>query len=163
MARFLEANRPWGWLVERGQVSLEGLTAGESFDFDGLAVTPFASPHRAEDTDTIGVEVRGAGRRLVYLPDADHFPDEIVARIDGADVALVDGTFYDATELPGRDLSEIPHPFVSESVVRLAGACRTVHFTHLNHTNRLLDPDPGCRPSLPSGFAILEDGAVFDL
>jgi len=163
MAEFLEGNRPWAWLTTRGQVSLRRLEVGEPFVFDELTVTPFFSPHRAEDTDTVGIEVEGPRRRLVYLPDADRFPDDVVARIQGADVSFVDGTFHDADELPGRDLSEIPHPFVTESVTRLAGARGTVFFTHLNHSNRLLDPDPACCPSLPPGFDVLAEGQVVEL
>ena len=55
-----------------------------------------------------------------------------------------DGTFFDAAELGHRDMSEIPHPFIVESLALMAAwptAERDkVHFIHLNHTNRLLDP-----------------------
>lgn len=163
MAAFLRANRPWSHLVERRQIDLVPLELGRSFPFDGAQVVPFPSPHRSEDTDTVGFEIRGAARRLVYVPDADRFDAALVARIRDADVSLVDGTFYDPAELPGRDLSTIPHPFVAESVRVLAGARGPVHFTHLNHSNALLHPDPARRPALPEGFAVAEEGAVYDL
>ena len=55
-------------------------------------------------------------------------------------VAYLDGTFFDAAELPGRDMREIPHPFIVESLSRFASltaAERTrIRFIHLNHTNR---------------------------
>ena len=163
MADFLRANRPWAWLVERGQVEPEVVEPGDAFTFDGVHVETFLSPHRAEDTDTIGVEVRGPRRRLAYVPDADRFPPGLVDRIREADVALVDGTFYDASEIPGRDLAEIPHPFVADSAALLADPRGEVYFTHLNHTNRLLDPDRAGRPALPDGFGILAEDAAFDL
>ena len=163
MAAFLRSNKPWSWLVERGQVLLEDLRPGIPSEFDGVRITPFLSPHRGEDTDTVGLEIEGASRRLLYVPDADAFPPDLVARIQGADVALVDGTFHDPSELPGRDLGEIPHPFVAESVEALAGAAGEVWFTHLNHSNALIRPEVEQRPELPEGFGVLEDGAAFVL
>ena len=32
------------------------------------------------------------------------------------DYLFLDGTFYTDAELPGRNMSEVPHPFVQESV-----------------------------------------------
>jgi pyrroloquinoline quinone biosynthesis protein B len=163
MEAFLAANRPWSHLLARGEAIVRRIVPGEAFAFDGLEVVPFASPHRAEDTDTVGLDVRGPRRRVVYLPDADLFPDEIVARVVAADVALVDGTFFDRTELPGRDLSQIPHPFVVESVERLAAARGRVLFTHLNHSNALLWPDEASRPLLPAPFGVAEEGTRVEL
>ena len=56
------------------------------------------------------------------------------------DVALLDGTFLDAGELPGRDMSEVPHPVrAPRRAGAPAGRCAArVRFIHLNHTNRLL-------------------------
>ncbi|MHC5012295.1 MAG: MBL fold metallo-hydrolase [Planctomycetota bacterium] len=163
MATFLRENRPWSHLVTRAQIELLPVRADETFSFDGLSITPFASPHRAEDTDTLGLEIRGGDRRIVLVTDADRFTPDLVERIRAADVALVDGTFYHRRELPRRAILEVAHPFVEESVPLLAGARGEVHFTHLNHTNALLHPDPAKRPVLPPGFSVLEDGAVFPL
>ena len=163
MRRFLKDNRPWGHLITRDQIAIHRIHPEETFDFDGVKVTPFLSQHRAQDSDTIGLELEGASAKLLYLPDADRFPDDLVERIRAADVALVDGTFYSAEEVGHRDVEVIPHPFVEESVERLAGARGTVCFTHLNHTNPLLDPDPNKRPKLPEGFAVLEDAETFPL
>ena len=59
--------------------------------------------------------------------------------IAGVDVALLDGTFYSGAEIPGREMAEIPHPFVVESLERFAGLPRAergkVWFVHLNHSN----------------------------
>ena len=163
MARYLAENRPWTHLLERGNVRVVRLEAHAPFAFDGLEIAPFASVHRDEDTDTLGLEIRGPARRLVYVPDADRFPEDVVGRIRDADVALVDGTFFAPGELPGRDPAEVPHPFVEESVRVLAGARGEVWFTHVNHTNPLVHPDPARRPALPPGFAVLPDGARFPL
>jgi pyrroloquinoline quinone biosynthesis protein B len=163
MARFVEGNRPWSHLVERDEIELRPIAPGAPLAFDGAMIHAFLSPHRGEDTDTIGFEISGPTRRLVYVSDADVLPPAIVDRIRDADVALVDGTFYDRSELPGRDILEVKHPFVAESLPKLAGARGRVLFTHLNHSNPLLDPDAAARRSLPKGFEVAEEGMVFDL
>lgn len=163
MAAFLRANRPWAHLEERGEVALHLLAPGAPLDFDGVRVDAFLTPHRGEDTDTLGLEFRGPRRRVVYCSDADYFPAALVARIRDADLALVDGTFYDRDELPHRDIAQVRHPFVRESVVHLAGARGRVLFTHLNHTNALLHPDPTRVPALPPGFGVAAEGDVHPL
>jgi pyrroloquinoline quinone biosynthesis protein B len=160
MARFLRENRPWSHLVARREVVLADMRPGVPLAFDGLEVQAFLSPHRGEDTDTIGLEVRGPRRRLVYVSDADHFPEPLAARIQEADVALIDGTFFDRDELPHRDIHEVKHPFVADTIRLLADAQGEVHFIHLNHTNALLTDRP---PVLPDGFAVAAEGAVFEL
>lgn len=163
MDAFLRANRPWSHLVDRGQIELRTIRPGETFDFDGARVTPILVPHRSEDTDTVGLLVTGAERTLLYVSDTDRWTPALAALTRTADVALIDGTFYDAGELPGRDLSVVPHPFVADAVRHLGGASGAIHFTHLNHTNPLLAPDPARRPRLPAGFHVLEEDLVFAL
>ena len=163
MARFIRHNRPWSHLVERGEVELELVRPGDPLQFDGLELRAFLTPHRSEDTDTIGLEVRGPNRTLVYVSDADVFPPPMVERIREADVALVDGTFYSSDELPHREILAVRHPFVSESIELLAGAHGEVCFTHLNHTNALLRPPNADPPALPPEFTVAREGQVFPL
>jgi pyrroloquinoline quinone biosynthesis protein B len=58
------------------------------------------------------------------------------------DVAYIDATLYDERELPGRNLSEIPHPTISETMQRLAALPATerakVRFIHFNQSNPAL-------------------------
>src|SRR5262245_23700931 len=131
MERFLRGNRPWSHLVDRGQVEIRRIRAGEPEAFDGTTITAFLSPHRGEDTDTLGLEVQGPARRLVYVSDADAISRPLAERLSAADFALVDGTFYDPGELPNRDIQEVPHPFVRDTVRTLAGARGEVWFVHL--------------------------------
>jgi pyrroloquinoline quinone biosynthesis protein B len=163
MAAFLRTNRPWSHLVERGEVSLERLQPGDPLAFDGLEVRAFLSPHRGEDTDTLGFEITGPTREALYVSDADVFPPALVDRIRGVDVALVDGTFYGPDELPHRDILAVRHPFVKDSVRSLGGGRGEVWFTHLNHSNPLLRPEPAARPVLPRGFGVAHEGQSFDL
>ena len=107
-----------------------------------LSITPIAVPHRDEYSDTHGFIVRGPSRALLWLPDIDKWekwdrPIEDV--IAGVDVAYLDGTFCDDGEVPGRAMSEIPHPLITESLKRFAALParerRKIAFIHLNHTN----------------------------
>ena len=75
--------------------------------------------------------------------------ESIVERVD---VAFVDGTFHDASELPGRDLSEIPHPLMIETMKRLAAYARKVRFIHLNQSNPALHD-----PSIVKPFQVAKE------
>ena len=58
------------------------------------------------------------------------------------DIALIDGTFWNQNELPHRDMSEIPHPTISETISRLGVRKEEdpdIQFIHLNHPNPLLN------------------------
>ena len=61
------------------------------------------------------------------------------------DYAFLDGTFHDGAELGHRDMAEVPHPFIVESLALMADwpaeERNKVHFIHLNHTNPLLQAD----------------------
>jgi pyrroloquinoline quinone biosynthesis protein B len=59
--------------------------------------------------------------------------------LETVDVALLDGTFFSSSELPGRDLTEIPHPLVQAMAALLAGTPAHIRFIHLNHSNPLFD------------------------
>jgi len=160
MGRFLRTNRPWSHMIARREVSLRTLQPGEPLRFDGLEIHAFLTPHRGEDTDTIGLEIKGPKRRVVYVSDADVFPPPLADRIGEADIALIDGTFYDRDELPHREILEVRHPFVVESSKRFADAQGEVIFIHLNHSNALLSAHP---PTLPEGFRVAREGEVFPL
>jgi hypothetical protein len=38
-----------------------------------------------------------------------------------ADLSFLDACFYSGDELPGRDMSKIPHPLVTDTLARLEG------------------------------------------
>jgi pyrroloquinoline quinone biosynthesis protein B len=148
MRAFLATNGPWSQLVTLRQVELRALAADSSVELGaGLRVTPFVVPHRDEFSETVGYRIAGPGGAVVFLPDIDKWErwdrriEDVVA---GVSAAYLDGTFFDGAELPGRDMREIPHPFLVESLERFAAwpaAERArVRFLHLNHTNRAAVP-----------------------
>jgi pyrroloquinoline quinone biosynthesis protein B len=168
MCRFLRENGPWSQLVSLGNIELREITPGQEVALSPrLHVTPLAVPHRDEYSDTVAFRVRGPERALLYVPDIDKWErwdrriEEEVARVD---VALLDGTFFEPSEIPGRSLSEIPHPLVGETAARLGASLRPrVRFIHLNHTNRLLwEPQRLDEPSL-RGLAVARPGEELGL
>jgi pyrroloquinoline quinone biosynthesis protein B len=141
MADFLRDNAPWSQLVALGNINLRLLTsAGETQLSPNLHLTPLPVPHRDEFSDTLAFVVRGPTRRLFYCPDIDTWDEwehDLRRFVADMDVALLDGTFFSADELPGRDLSEIPHPLATDTARRLAGVKCDVQLVHLNHSNPL--------------------------
>jgi pyrroloquinoline quinone biosynthesis protein B len=110
-----------------------------------LRVTPIAVPHRDEYSDTVAWLARGPESTLFYCPDIDHwhaFQPDLRAWLSGVDIALLDGTFFGKEELPGRDMTQIPHPLVTDTAALLPDAATEVVFIHLNHTNPLWRPGP---------------------
>jgi pyrroloquinoline quinone biosynthesis protein B len=167
LARFLRGNGPWEQLVSLGQIELRDLTPGRELALSAdLTVTPFAVPHRDEYSDTLGFKVRGPSRALLFIPDVDKWErwdrrleDEVAA----VDTALLDGTFFDAGEVPGRSLAEIPHPLVEETAARLSGSRRQVLLIHLNHTNRLLWDEAARRRLRARGLDVAREGQELPL
>ncbi|MEO2021756.1 MAG: MBL fold metallo-hydrolase [Pirellulaceae bacterium] len=147
MQAFLQEHQPWSTLGTAGYVQWQELAAGRPLVLnDRIQVTPWVVPHRAEFSETVALVVSGPSRRVLWVPDIDGWDQGEVALetlLAEVDVAYLDGTFFDADELVGRSLEEVPHPTVSQTLERLgslAEAERTkVRFVHLNHTNPLLD------------------------
>ncbi len=149
MREFLATQGPWSQLVELNNIELRPLAAHTAVKLnERIQVVPLVVPHRDEFSETVGFRVTGPNRSFLFLPDIDKWErwdqaiEEVVASVD---VAWLDATFFDTRELPGRDLSEIPHPFVVETMRRfqpLSPEIRSrVNLIHLNHTNPALNPD----------------------
>ncbi len=173
MAAFLRGNGPWSLLAARRNILLREISPGATLALaPGLAVTPLLVPHRDELSDTLGFVVRGPRRTLLYVPDTDSWtawarPLPEVLRRERVDLALLDGTFYNAGELPDRDVRTIGHPLMSATMELLREPVRRglqVFFTHLNHSNPALDPvAPERRALAAAGFRVLEEGQVLEL
>jgi pyrroloquinoline quinone biosynthesis protein B len=168
MARFLRDNAPWKQLVALAQIEVRDILPGHEVAMGHFRVTPVLVPHRDEMSDTVGFRVRGPSRSLLYIPDIDkweRWDRKIADEVAGVDLALLDGTFQDAAEVPGRNLAEIPHPLVGETMRLLAApALRVrVHFIHLNHSNALLWDPQARRGAFARGFHVARDGDAFAL
>ena len=122
-------------------LDLERAPSGEII---GVEFTDPRSPRFLSIDPSVQITQVGPNRTLLWLPDIDRFEaDALPALLDGVDDALIDGTFLGPEELPGRDLGEIPHPFMNETLDRLAalGPATRISFVHLNHSNPLILPD----------------------
>lgn len=171
MREFLIGNGPWSQLVELKNIQLKPLTPHETVRLGRVRITPIPVPHRDEFSETVAFRIQGPGKSLLFLPDIDKWERwkmSIEKEILKVDYALLDGTFFDGQELPNRDMSAIPHPFVVESMRRFATLPAKektkIHFIHLNHTNPLLNPDsPESDRTKKNGFHIAEQGKFFSL
>jgi pyrroloquinoline quinone biosynthesis protein B len=172
MAEFLGTNGPWSQLVAKGNIAIKPLADGTPIGLgDGLTVTPFLVPHRGEFSETVGFRIDGPDRSVLWLPDLDSWAelDERGTRIEdllaSVDVAYLDGTFFANGEIPGRDMSGFPHPFIAQTIERLStlppGERAKVRFIHLNHTNRALEAgSPERRAIEAAGMKVAAEGEV---
>jgi pyrroloquinoline quinone biosynthesis protein B len=146
MEQYLRENGPWSQLIALNNISLVSLRNEYSQLLNNLKVTPFLVPHRDEFSETVGYSIQGPKKTALFIPDINkwsQWKENILERIQLVDYALIDATFYDNNELPGRDMSKIPHPFVVETIASLSLLPREqrekVWFIHMNHTNPLLN------------------------
>lgn len=172
MKSFVENNGPWSQLVELRNINLKPLQPNVRVRLnDRVSVTPIPVPHRDEFSETVAYLIQGPSRSVFYLPDIDKWDKwetPVESIIERVDVAYLDATFFDISELPGRDMSEIPHPFIVESIERFSGlpdeVRERVHFIHLNHSNPALWSDSqASRAVREAGMKIAEQGELIPL
>lgn len=170
MAGFLRDNGPWSQLVAYNNIVITELHETQAVELaQGITVTPLLVPHRQEFSEVVGYKIRGAANTVLFIPDIDSWEEwdalgvRIEDRIADVDIAYLDATFFANGEIPGRDMTGFPHPFVSHSMARFAALPADekakVRFIHMNHTNPLLDPDAQERTLVEdNGFGIAEEG-----
>jgi len=149
MKTFLENNGPWSQLVSSNNIALNEIEDQKEITLSSnLKVIPFSVPHRDEFSETVGFKIIGPKKSVLFIPDIDKWEKwetDISELISQVDYAFVDATFFDGDEINSRDISEIPHPFIIESLAlfkRLpAEEKQKIHFIHFNHTNPVLNPE----------------------
>jgi pyrroloquinoline quinone biosynthesis protein B len=171
MKQFLEENGPWNQLVTLGNIQLIALQEEREYPLiNGVSVKPLKVPHRDEYSETVGFLIN-AEKSFLYLPDIDKWDvweRPIEAMIQTVDHAFIDATFFDGDELTGRDISEVPHPFVVESIARFEGLSESdrnkIQFIHLNHTNPLHDTSSAAyRQVIDFGAHVAQEGLIVPL
>lgn len=192
MAEFLRSNGPWSQLVELENIQIFELHHDGFLEIsNGFGVWQRKVPHRDEYSETVAFIFTVAGRKILYAPDFDGWPElerfvegddetlryhqmlEVLAQLEEIDLAFIDATFWDDNELldengEGRDMSQIPHPRVTDTMDLLQGLPleqrAKVHFIHYNHTNPIRDPaSPESREVAERGFNVARRGARFCL
>ena len=170
MEIFLTNNGPWSQLIELNNIDIKSLKNNTSVSLnDNLSITPFLVPHRDEFSETVGYKIQGPNKSLIFIPDIDKWEKwniNIQDMVQENDFSLLDGTFYDINELPGRDMSKIPHPFIVETIKVLEGVKNnsSVHFIHLNHTNPALNASSNATKEIrKNGFNVAKRNQKFNL
>ena len=166
MSNFLRSNGPWSQLVTMNNIVIRELNNQQTVKFEQLSVTPILVPHRDEFSETVGYKIRGPNKTALFIPDIDKWEvwdRNIVEEISNVDYALLDATFFDGNELPGRDMADIPHPFVIESMALFSELSTMdkakVWFIHLNHSNPLLNSESEAfRRVVTEGYNIAQEG-----
>ena len=148
MSNFLQDNGPWSQLVDINNIKIKEINFGLSTnELSNIVVTPIQVPHRDEYSETAGYIIEGKNKKALFIPDIDKWEkwDRNLNQLAKEfDFLLIDATFYDSKEI-NRDISEIPHPLVTETIDLLSGLNienrSKVYFIHMNHTNMMLDPN----------------------
>jgi len=163
MSSFISNNGPWSQLVTNRNIALQPLVANQPISLSPtLQVTPFLVPHRDEYSETVGYLIEGPHKKALFIPDIDKWNQwelNLATELKKVDYAFLDATFYSAKELGNRDMSQIPHPSVLETIQTLKDLSMQerakVIFTHFNHTNPLLDStSEATKKILALGFKI---------
>lgn len=172
MIEFLTNNGPWSQLVSNENISLVSMENEVPITLSGqLTIIPIQVPHRDEFSETVGYKIYGPNKTALFIPDIDKWEKwqkDIVAEIKNVDYAFVDATFYSGKELNNRDMSEIPHPFILESMSKFDSLSTEdkakVIFIHFNHTNPVIDPSSAeSKLVIEKGFRIARIRDVFEL
>ena len=172
MKKILETNAPWKQLIKLENIILKVLKNDKEVKLNTqLFIEPFLVPHRDEYSETVGYKIMGVHNSVTFIPDIDKWEkwDQDISKvIQHTDFALIDGTFYSQGEIPHRDISEIPHPFITETMEHLyllkANHKNKVYFIHLNHSNPAIKEDNATSNIIKSkGFNIAREGFVFSL
>ncbi|HBX67592.1 MAG: pyrroloquinoline quinone biosynthesis protein PqqB [Balneola sp.] len=171
MKSYLESNGPWSQLVSLDNIAISEMSDNNTIQLSpNLSVTPFLVPHRDEFSETVGYRIESPNKKVLFIPDINKWhvwERDIIEEIAKVDLALLDATFYDSDELPGRNMSDIPHPYVEESIELFKDLSDSekakVTFIHFNHTNPLILDSPERKEVEALGFNVAREGMEIDL
>lgn len=151
----------------------------------GLRVTPFAVPGKVAlflEGETVNVEELGdqtvglmlddGRRRVAYIPGCATVPDWLLARLDGVDLLLFDGTVWNNDEMAltgtgkktGARMGHVPLDGERGSLACFSALQTRKIFIHINNTNPILQPGAPERAGvLAQGWEIAADGMEIEL
>ncbi len=172
MGKFLKNNGPWNQLISLNNITISHIQNNREIKLsDQLFIEPFLVPHRDEYSETVGYRIMSDAKSLIYIPDIDKWEkwdQDIFQIVLNTDFALLDGTFYSQDELPNRDMSEIPHPFIIETIETLkmlnTKNRNKIHFIHFNHSNPAIVKNGAASKIIRSNrFNVAREGDRFNL
>jgi len=159
--------------LAKNYVEPHGLDEDEEVTtLSGLKVRGLEVPHtqvmldgRKYPSTTYAYELIHQGKRLIYAPDLGQMTGELMDRLNGADLFVVDACFWwddELTRISGIPVTsyKLGHVPLEESVELLRGAdVGRVVYTHFNHTNPVLDPSkPYSKIVEDAGQELAHDG-----
>ncbi len=171
MKRFLQENGPWSQLVSLENIDIKEINDNQNISLSReLTVIPFIVPHRDEFSETVGYKIVGKNRSALFIPDIDKWylwEKNIIEEVRSVDYAFLDATFFSGEEI-NRSMSEIPHPFISETIEIFEdedlSTKNKIYFIHFNHTNPVLNNNNYLRDSiLKLGYNFAKFGEKFEL
>ena len=172
MKGFLMMNGPWSQLMKMNNIQFKNINKDRSVRLSKqFNITPFLVPHRDEFSETVGYRIKGPLKSALFIPDIDKWSKwnkNIIEEIKKVDYAFIDGTFFNEKEINNRDISQIPHPFVIETMELFKDFSKIekskIYFIHLNHTNPLLDENsPESNKVKTAGFNVARPYQIFNL
>ncbi len=186
IANVLDAN-PVFAALDPAFVTRERIGLNASFEpVPGVSVRLFAVPGKVPlymegDTvetqlvgeQTVGAEITGGGKRAMYIPGCAAVPDDLRARIDGADMLMFDGTLWTDDEMQREGVGQktgarMGHMSVSGEDGTMATFAQTEIgrrvLVHINNTNPLLLPQSRQRAEAEAqGWEVAFDGMELSL
>ena len=171
MKAFLETNGPWSQLVSLENIKIAPLQNNTKVILNkNLTVTPFLVPHRDEYSETAGFKIKGPHKTAMFIPDINKWnlwKRDLLTELKNVDIAFLDATFLADGEI-ARPMSEVPHPFIEETVALLKNATSKIRskvvFIHFNHSNPVIAPGHARRRELEAqGYRFATFGTVFGL
>ncbi|MES2678972.1 MAG: MBL fold metallo-hydrolase [Bacteroidota bacterium] len=169
LKRFLEENGPWSQLVSLNNIALTALDTSKTLEIGkNMLISTFVVPHRDEFSETAGFKITAGEMKYLFIPDIDKWQkwhQKIVEEVKKVNFAFIDGTFNEITELKNRDISEVPHPFVSETIELFnsqnMATKSKLHFIHFNHTNKILWDKNTMQKLKQQGFNLAQQGTSY--
>ncbi len=127
-----------------------------------------ADPTESRPGDCVAFELSARGKRAIFAPSCAAMTEAFAARLDGADLALFDGTLFTDEEMiasgegskTARRMGHMPMTGAGGAVEAFAGLrVGRKLFVHVNNTNPVARFDaPERRVLLDAGWEIAEDG-----
>ncbi|MDP6187883.1 MAG: MBL fold metallo-hydrolase [Candidatus Poseidoniaceae archaeon] len=153
MEHLVDRTPQWSLMVDQGVFQPTTFHDRDNLQFSpNLTIQPVHVPHRDELSDMHAFVIRGPNRSLLFLPDHDTWAETLERHNQPSirswletlevDIALIDGTFWSADELAGRNQDKVPHPPISQTIDMLGFKRQgdpEIIFIHLNHTNPVYD------------------------
>ena len=172
LKKFFENNGPWSQLIRLQNIIPYEMQNETPIKMNShLEVTPIQVPHRDEYSETVGFIIKGPHKKALFIPDIDKWNKwkyNIAELIKTVDYAFLDGTFYDSEEIGYRNIEDIPHPLLVESMELFKNLSpeykKRIFFIHFNHTNKILNPESRqSKEVLEKGFNIARMADEFEL